>query len=74
MLGQTALPPVPAAERRVPELQRSEGSGLGPGKLAALRELPRLRLRLAYGVALLVPSRAHLRSRGLRRSDLWSRP
>lgn len=59
-------------ERAVLERQRREGSALGRAKLDVVHELP-WRDRPAYAVALAVPSRAHLRSRGLRRRDLLRR-
>ena len=59
-------------ERAIIERQRQEGSGIGRAKLDALRELG-WGDRGAYALALAVPSRAHLRSRGLTRWDLVSR-
>lgn len=58
------------AEVAIVERQRREGSGIGWGKVQALRELPGLRRRVAYAWALVWPTRAHLRSRGRRRRDL----
>lgn len=49
--------------------QKAEGSSFGPAKLDAIRELA-WRDRPAYALALAVPTRAHLRSRGLERIDL----
>jgi hypothetical protein len=58
------------AEVAIIERQRAEGSALGRGKLVAARELGDRRARAAYAVALAWPSRAHLRSRDMRRRDL----
>ncbi|MCU1496995.1 MAG: hypothetical protein JWM47_948 [Acidimicrobiales bacterium] len=57
-------------EAAIIERQRVEGSGIGRGKIDALRELRSPRDRVAYGWALMAPTAAHLRSRGLRRRDL----
>lgn len=62
-----------AHERRMIDRHRREGSSLGRAKLDVLRELPTGRDRAAYALALAVPSRQHLRSRGLRRRDLLGR-
>lgn len=63
---------VSAKEAAVIERQRTEGSGLGRGKLDAMAEL-RWSLRPAYLAALVAPTGEHLRSRGLRRRDLVGR-
>lgn len=68
-LEQTEVSPT---EARLVEAQRREGSKLGPGKLLALRALPWSQ-RPSYALALALPSRAHLASRGLRRRDLARR-
>ncbi|CAN5652824.1 hypothetical protein BH10ACT1_BH10ACT1_08100 [soil metagenome] len=64
---------VAPADQSIIERQRTEGSGLGLGKLDAFRELDGLKDRLAYAKALIWPTRDHLRSRGMRRSELFTR-
>ena len=59
-------------ERRILARQRIEGSGLGRGKVDALRELPWAD-RPTYLAALLAPDRDHLAARGLRRWHLPGR-
>jgi hypothetical protein len=64
---------VSAREHAIIERQRREGSGLGRAKLDALAEPQPWARRGAYALALALPTRAHLRSRGLRRRDLVRR-
>lgn len=59
-------------ERKLVQRQRQEGSALGPGKLDALRELPRLQDKVSFGRALLWPRPAHLRARGLTRKKMFA--
>ncbi|MFN8019192.1 MAG: nucleotidyltransferase family protein [Acidimicrobiales bacterium] len=65
--------PLPAAERALVARQRTEGSALGRAKLDALAAMA-WRDRPGYLLALVVPSGEHLRSRGLRRRDLFGGP
>ena len=60
---------VPASEAAVRDRQRREGSAIGRAKVDALRELTGLCQRASYARALLWPTTAHLRSRGLTRQD-----
>ncbi len=56
-------------EAAIVAAQRAESGSFGMAKVAALRELA-WRDRVAYGVAVVFPTSAHLRSRGIRRGDL----
>lgn len=53
------------------ERLRRVGSSFGPAAVDLLRELPGIHDRFAYARAVLWPASAHLRARGLRRSDPW---
>jgi hypothetical protein len=70
--ADAARPTISPREAAIVARQRVEGSGLGRGKVDAMRELP-VSQRLAYAAGLLVPARAHLRSRGMRWRDLAAR-
>jgi hypothetical protein len=61
-----------AVDRREADIiarQRVESGSFGRAKLTALRELG-WRDRVAYATAVAVPTTAHLRSRGIRRTDV----
>ncbi len=51
------------------ERHRREGSSFGRAKLDLWHELPGAAAKLAYGRAVIWPTSAHLRERGLRRAD-----
>jgi hypothetical protein len=57
-------------EAELIERERREGASLGSAQLDMLLELSTFRKRAAFIGALVWPSRAHLRSRSLRRSDI----
>lgn len=65
---------VGSREKAVVAGQRRDGSSYGRSRLRVVAEMGSWRNRLAYALAVLVPSREHLSTRGLSRAGLVSRP
>lgn len=62
----------PRRERRIIERQRIGGSGFGLARVDMLAEMSGMRERAGFLAAVVWPSSAHLRSRGLRRRDRFT--